>query len=93
MSALESDELVCPACGGFEVELAATGWCIKCTVLQGYCISCGNVNTSPRQYECSTCRDIKWRTKYGDAIEAYQMQGFSLTAAMDQVRIDNRAKR
>src|SRR5688572_26168378 len=95
MSALESDDsLVCPSCGGFEVELlTATGWCIKCTILQGYCITCGLINTSPRQYECSTCRDMKWREKNADAIEAYQMQGYSLTAAMFAVRLDNRAKR
>src|SRR5688500_5289754 len=93
MSALESDDdLICPSCGGFCESETPTGWCTKCTILHGYCIGCGRKNTSPRQYECWHCRDGKWRIKNADAIEAYQMQGLSLTAAMDQVRIDNRAK-
>jgi len=84
---------VCPSCGGLEELLASTGWCVLCTKNSGLCLSCGRVNGSPRQSECWFCRDQKWRQLNADKIELYMMQGMSLTSAMEQVRLENRALR
>jgi Zn finger protein HypA/HybF involved in hydrogenase expression len=88
----------CPNCGHYHQSLVdEIGWCPQCTSIEFpdkiICTTCGSLfPKSHHNSKCGKCRKEDFYRENADRLEGYLVAGFSLTAAIEAVRKENRRK-